>query len=206
MKLIIKYKEEKFDCLLDSEDYDSFKDMSWVYRCGYASRNRTKKDPDGGKWIHLHREILHKAGISIPKGMVVDDINRNRMDNRKCNLRVVSWSENSKNISDESLNKRRQNVKKATAAASLLPRSMNQNKACYNNAKNMNLLGKNIHKGEDNYCSKKVINTETKEVYSCIRDAAEKNGIVYSTLKCRLNGRLKNNTPFIKLSEYVGNL
>jgi hypothetical protein len=31
-------------------------------------------------------------------------------------------------------------------------------------------------------------------VYECIREAAEQEGLVYNTLKSRLNGQLQNNT------------
>jgi len=58
----------------------------------------------------------------------------------------------------------------------------------------INSQGKFAHSGENNYQSKKVINIITNTVYSCIKEAALKNNLNYSTLKCKLNGSLKNNT------------
>ena len=41
--------------------------------------------------------MLHKLLLDYPEDRVVDHINRNRLDNRRCNLRIVTFSENSKN-------------------------------------------------------------------------------------------------------------
>ena len=40
-------------------------------------------------WV-MHRFIIG----DIPKWMAIDHINRNKLDNRKCNLRIVTYSEN----------------------------------------------------------------------------------------------------------------
>ena len=47
-----------------------------------------------GKRVYLHRFIM-----DAPKGMVVDHINHLREDNRKCNLRVCTKSQNNRNLS-----------------------------------------------------------------------------------------------------------
>jgi hypothetical protein len=41
--------------------------------------------------------VLGLAGVEIPKGYHVDHINRNGLDNRLCNLRVVTASQNQAN-------------------------------------------------------------------------------------------------------------
>lgn len=53
---------------------------------------RTQRQNKKQIMISLHREIMN-----FPIGKQVDHINGNRLDNRKCNLRICSISENLKN-------------------------------------------------------------------------------------------------------------
>lgn len=194
----IKYKDEVHECLLDAEDESFFSQWLWFYRKGYVGRVRRKTDLSGGHWVHLHREVLHKAGIMIPERMCVDHINRNKMDNRIENLRVVTRSQNSVNISSEALAKRKENVKKATMAAAMTERTQKQTDAVRKNANKCNSEGKNRHIGKDNYASRKVINTKTGMVYDSVKDASIKTGINYSTLRSWLNGGNPNHSDFIQ--------
>lgn len=192
--MIIKYKNQTFQCLMDYEDIQHFSKWNWYYRCGYVGRRRTKKDAPGGQWVHLHREILSRVGIIIPKRMCVDHINRNRMDNRKENLRVVTRSENGKNTSTEEKQRKKEIYKKAVAKSAILKRTESQLAHSAIQAQRINSTGKNRHFGANNRLSKKVIDTSTGIVYSCIREAAEVLGHGHSTLRSRLNGGLKNTT------------
>lgn len=45
--------------------------------------------------FYLHHFIIHLQDIIIPKGYVVDHINGDSLDNRRENLRVVTFHENS---------------------------------------------------------------------------------------------------------------
>ena len=54
-----------------------------------------------GKRVYLHRFIMN-----APKGMVVDHINHLREDNRKCNLRVCTQQENTRNRASSGVSKR----------------------------------------------------------------------------------------------------
>lgn len=199
--ITITYKNTKIECLVDDDDYMRFGNQNWVWRSGYPSRNRKKSDPPGPHWIHLYHEILKAAGHVIGPGMVVDHIDRNPMNNQKANLRIVTKSINGKNVSDEE-KKRRSNIALENVKINATkPRTQKQIETVRNNANLMNSSGSNVHFGEDNYLSKKVKNLETGEIYSCVREAAEKCGYVYSTLRSRLNGSLKNNTKLIKIKD-----
>ena len=80
---------------IDDEDADSVIQAGpWHYSpsWNYIHHRKTK---DNGKWASesLHIFLLGNP----PKGMVIDHINRNRLDNRKCNLRVVDKRTNALN-------------------------------------------------------------------------------------------------------------
>jgi hypothetical protein len=78
--------------LVDQEDYDFLMQWKWTLHSeGYAYRNNREGDRFP-RIIMMHRIINH-----TPKGMVTDHINRNRLDNRKVNLRSATKRENSLN-------------------------------------------------------------------------------------------------------------
>ncbi len=54
-------------------------------------------------------------------------------------------------------------------------------------------------KGEGHVRSKKIIDTATGKVFSCIREAADALSIKYSTLRCKINGSDYNNTTLTYL-------
>lgn len=74
-------------------DYDGeyFSQYKWYLSSkGYAYR--TVYTENGVRNIHLHREVAR-----TPKGLVTDHINRNRLDNRSCNLRWATAKLNGEN-------------------------------------------------------------------------------------------------------------
>lgn len=76
--------------LIDIEDYDLIEGYSlYIDGRGYV---KFHKDDNA---IALHRYIL---GLDKNNEMVVDHINRNKLDNRKNNLRICTGEENRRNV------------------------------------------------------------------------------------------------------------
>lgn len=78
--------------LIDAADYDELSQYSWSAVHGYASRNGP--GPNGRTTIYMHRQIL---GMQPGDGLQADHINRNRLDNRRSNLRVATHALNAHN-------------------------------------------------------------------------------------------------------------
>lgn len=79
--------------IVDDEDYKKLSVFKWhVLNSGrrfYAARHAN----DGTKrYLLMHREILQTSS-----GLVSDHINGDGLDNRRCNLRVATFSQNSAN-------------------------------------------------------------------------------------------------------------
>lgn len=55
----------------------------------------------------LHRQVWEYYYGKIPKGLIIDHIDRNKDNNQIENLRLVTHSENNKNISDEEKTRRK---------------------------------------------------------------------------------------------------
>lgn len=72
---------------IDAEDYEDLSQFKWhITNLGYV--RRTFKG--GG-------EYLHRRLLMAEKGQEIDHINRNKLDNRKANLRICTRSENMQN-------------------------------------------------------------------------------------------------------------
>lgn len=74
--------------IIDDEDYGRVSCYSWHYDSGRRALAHI-----GGKCVPMHRFILN-----APKGVEVDHINHDTLDNRKCNLRLVTKSQNMQNM------------------------------------------------------------------------------------------------------------
>lgn len=89
----IKLANNRGITLVDDEYYDMLIQYHWsLDSSGYAQKATKIND----KWIP---ERIHKLLIDIPKGLEVDHINNNRLDNQKSNLRIVTRSQNMMNKS-----------------------------------------------------------------------------------------------------------
>ena len=78
--------------IVDAADYPALSKYKWFAQpterghTFYACRSRK------GRALSMHRQIMKP-----PKGMVVDHINGNGLDNRRCNLRICTQLQNSQN-------------------------------------------------------------------------------------------------------------
>lgn len=76
--------QRKF-AIIDDEDFEELNQWKWSYRPdGYAVRRESNNNI-----IRMHRFI-----IKTPKGLLTDHINGNRLDNRRCNLRICNDLQN----------------------------------------------------------------------------------------------------------------
>lgn len=80
--IVHRRTREEFTVLIDDEDHRLLKHFNWFLCNGYAAAQK----------VYLHRVIMDPE-----PGMVVDHINRNKLDNRRENLRVVTHQENLQN-------------------------------------------------------------------------------------------------------------
>ena len=85
--------------IVDDEDYERLMEHSWAWvpatgslsSTGYAVRKGNKKRGEP-RTIQMHREIMHAK-----KGIIIDHVNRDSLDNRKTNLRYANTQKNAFN-------------------------------------------------------------------------------------------------------------
>jgi len=76
-----------YEAIVDDSDFEDVSKYRWYYAHGYAVRTVY----NNGKPYQLR---MHRLLLNTPNGMDTDHVNRNRLDNRRKNLRVASRSEN----------------------------------------------------------------------------------------------------------------
>ncbi len=82
--------------LVDEDDFERLSKHAWNLNSGGYAQAIIKKS---GVWMNvlMHREIMLAQIIKSGGDLHVDHINRDRMDNRRCNLRLCSRSQNAQN-------------------------------------------------------------------------------------------------------------
>lgn len=89
MILYDKNNNEKARTLIDLDDIEKIKQYKWcITSKGYVIGN-----------VQNDRILLHRFIMNCPNDMVIDHINRNKLDNRKSNLRICTIQENDFNKS-----------------------------------------------------------------------------------------------------------
>lgn len=87
----IRLPHDKY-AIVDDGDFDNLNKHKWhINTKGYAIRHG-KSDDGLDRGVRMHREIM-----CAPEDMQVDHINRNKLDNRKSNLRLCNNSQNHMN-------------------------------------------------------------------------------------------------------------
>lgn len=83
-----------FSTIVDDEDFDFLNQFKWSYHhSGYAVRMEVVK---GFKRKTL---LMHRVINKTPEGLFTDHVNGNGLDNRKCNLRNATPTQNQRNKS-----------------------------------------------------------------------------------------------------------
>ena len=93
--------------IVDAEDYEWLNNWKWHvlkerYTC-YAYRSQYTGMVEGK--VKLKTIFMHRLIMDCPDKMVVDHRNGDGLDNRKCNLRVVTRRQNGQNRRDNSSSK-----------------------------------------------------------------------------------------------------
>lgn len=83
--------------LVDADDYAWLSKWKWWQTTdGYAYRRHGNARAAKWNWTEQHI-LMHRAIMNPPDGKLIDHINRNKLDNRRRNLRVVDQSVNTHN-------------------------------------------------------------------------------------------------------------
>lgn len=94
-----------YKAIVDDEDYDRLSQWRWnISTCNggvYPTRGERIEGtkPQRRRVVRMHVEIMNP-----PAGMLVDHINGDTLDNRRCNLRVCTKGQNQMNMRRNSRN------------------------------------------------------------------------------------------------------
>jgi len=102
--------------LVDSDMVEALSKHKWHIVSGYAMTNIRQPD---GSWRSV---AMHRIVNGTPDGLETDHINRERLDNRRCNLRTATRAQNARNVDNvEGSEVKYKGVRKKVRADSKLP-------------------------------------------------------------------------------------
>lgn len=85
----------KGEAIVDDDDYEYLSQFKWHLAEGYACHSISMGKKNGKRvFINI---LMHRVVNKTPEGMKTDHINRNRLDNRKENLRACTHQQNQAN-------------------------------------------------------------------------------------------------------------
>ena len=102
--MLIKRKNLEIEVKLDKEDVEEVSKYTW-----HAIYDKTLKIPSYYVCHRYNSKIkgkgvikLHRLVMNCPRDKVIDHINHDTLDNRKCNLRICTHFENQQNLRSKS--------------------------------------------------------------------------------------------------------
>lgn len=84
--------------LVDDEDYEQLSSIKWWSHKGKRTRYVERR-------VGKDHQLLHRFIMTPPEGMEIDHINGDGLDNRRCNLRIVTCRGNGQNRHQEKSSK-----------------------------------------------------------------------------------------------------
>ena len=94
MKKILLGGDGNHCALVDDGDYEYLSKYHWWTRRSKGTNYAVRQEWDNGKCTNIH---MHRVVVGAKDGEIVDHINRNGLDNRGCNLRISTFTENLRN-------------------------------------------------------------------------------------------------------------
>ena len=86
----IKLTNSNKVALIDDEDYELVSQHKWrLHSCGINSYART--------FLNGKKPMMHRLILAPPPGMDIDHVNHNGLNNKRCNIRICTRTQNQAN-------------------------------------------------------------------------------------------------------------
>lgn len=77
--------------IVDDQDFDQLNQYKWQVNFGSSC-------PRAQGLVNKKRILMHRLILNPPSNLGIDHINRNSLDNRRCNLRLATQTQNNGNM------------------------------------------------------------------------------------------------------------